>query len=63
VSLSETFDGLDYKRLIYDVGAIAHYYKGWSYREIMNMSPRERRHWIAWADALIAREKPPGNDG
>jgi hypothetical protein len=61
--LSETFKGLNYRQVIYDTGVIAKHFTGWSYREIMSMTPRERRHWIEWASAIIDLEKSQESNG
>jgi hypothetical protein len=43
--------------MIEEVGALARYFTGWSRADLMGMCVRERRHWVDWANKVIAQQR------
>lgn len=52
---SSSFNGLSYRGMMDDVGALAKYFGGWSRADLMGLSVRERRHWVKWANAIVTK--------
>ena len=48
---------MDYKVTIEEIGALAMFFTGWSKADLMNLSVRERRHWVSWALAITAKRR------
>lgn len=54
-TLSRSFNGLEYKATIEEVGVLARFFTGWSRADLMGLSVRERRYWIQWATYVKAQ--------
>jgi hypothetical protein len=39
-----------------EVGALARYFTGWSKSDLMGLPVRERRHWVDWANTVLAKQ-------
>jgi hypothetical protein len=58
VTLSSSFSPiLDYKGMTEEIGALARYFTGWSLADLKGMPVRERRHRVAWANAVLNQQR------